>query len=62
MKFTSCPYSLLYYFLRGILEFWCLATVKFKFTVFYNNIYRKKKILHDEKYLKIVVKGVRSTP
>ena len=26
----------------GILKFWCLATVTFKFTVLYNDIYRKK--------------------
>ena len=25
------------------LEFWCTATVTFKFTVLYNNIYRNKK-------------------
>ena len=52
--FTSYPYFLSYifvfvfvfcffYLFQGILEFWCLATVTFKFTVFYNNIYRKKK-------------------
>ena len=51
--FTSYPYSLLYFllflflflfflFFPGILEFWCLATAIFKFTVLYNNIYRKK--------------------
>ena len=33
-----------YFFLfPSILEFWCLVTVTFKFTVLYNNIYRKKK-------------------
>ena len=46
--FTFYPYSLLYiyifYLFRGILEFWCLATVTFKFTVLYNNIYRKKML------------------
>ena len=44
--FTCYPYSLLYvfyfYLFPVILEFWCLATLTFKFTVFYNNIYRKK--------------------
>ena len=44
--FTSYPYSLLYFFyfylFPGILEFWCLATVTFKFTVLCNNIGGKK--------------------
>ena len=45
--FTSCPYSFLYIFFNfylfpGIFEFWRLATVIFKFTVLYNNIYKKK--------------------
>ena len=42
----SLSYSVLYFFyfylFPTILEFWCLATVAFKFTVLYNNIYRKK--------------------
>ena len=49
--FTSYPYSLIYiyiyiyiiYLFPGILEFWCQVTVTFKFTVLYNNFYRKKK-------------------
>ena len=32
-----------FYLFPGILEFWCLVTVTFKFIVLYNNIYRKKK-------------------
>ena len=44
--FTSYPCSLSYFFyfylFPGILEFWCLVTVTFKFTVLYNKIYRKK--------------------
>ena len=44
--FTSYPYSVLHFFylylFPGILEFWCLVTVTFKFTVLHNNIYRKK--------------------
>ena len=36
-----------FYLFPGILEFWCLVTVTFKFTVLYNNICRrKKKYLH----------------
>ena len=31
-----------FYLFSGILEFWCLVTVTFKFTVLYNNIYIKK--------------------
>ena len=31
-----------FYLFPGILEFWCLATVTFKFTLLKNNIYRKK--------------------
>ena len=45
--FTSYAYSLLnffhFYLFPGILEFWCLETVTFKFIVLHNNIYRKKK-------------------
>ena len=45
--YTSYPYSLSYFFyfhlFPGILEFWCLVTVTFKFTLLYNNIYRKNK-------------------
>ena len=29
----------------GSLEFWCLVTVTFRFTVLYNNIYRKKNLI-----------------
>ena len=32
----------IFYLFPGILEFWCLVTVTFKFTVLHNNIYRKK--------------------
>ena len=43
---TSYPYSLLYFFnfylFPGILEFWYLATLTLKFTLLFNNIYRKK--------------------
>ena len=35
-------YSFYFSLFPGILEFWCLVTVIFKFTVLYNNIYRKK--------------------
>ena len=37
-------YIYIYYFcfFPDILEFWCLVTVTFRFTVLYNNIYRKK--------------------
>ena len=42
-------YSILYLFyfclVPGILELWCLVTATFKFTVFYNNIYKKKTLL-----------------
>ena len=40
--FISYPYSLYFfysYLFPDILEFWCLVTVTFKFTVLYNNIY-----------------------
>ena len=46
LTFTYC--LILLYFLNlfaDILEFWCLVTMAFKFTVLYNNIYRKKKDL-----------------
>ena len=32
----------LFLFIPRHLEFWCLATVVFKFTVSYNNVFRKK--------------------
>ena len=32
-----------FYLFSGTLEFWCLVTVTFNFSVLYNNIYRKKK-------------------
>ena len=48
------PYSLIYifyfYLLPGILEFWYLVTVTFKFTVLYNNIYRKKSNMNVLNY------------
>ena len=34
-----------FYLFPGILEFWCLVTVTFKFAVLFNNIYRKKKTI-----------------
>ena len=43
--FTSYPilwYFFSFLFILGILEYWCLVTVTFKFTVLYNNNYRKK--------------------
>ena len=39
-----CLFSLIFFYLYlfpRILEFWSLMTVTFKFTVLYNNIYRK---------------------
>ena len=41
--FTShliLSYVFYFYLFPGLLEFWCLAAVTFKFTVLYNNIYR----------------------
>ena len=43
--FTSYLFSQIFLFIilvPSTLEFWCLVTVNFKFTVLYNNIYRKK--------------------
>ena len=37
-------YLFYFYLFPGILEFWCLVTVTFKFTVLYNNIYIYKNI------------------
>ena len=48
LSFFFYPYSLSYFFyfylFPGILEFWCLVTVIFKFSVLYNNIYKKKSL------------------
>ena len=52
--FTSYPYSLLHFFLiliPSILEFWCLATVTFKFAVLYNNIEKKLSLLLVSKFI-----------
>ena len=51
-RFLKCFIIFTFYFILylfyfclvpGILELWCLVTATFKFTVFYNNIYKKKK-------------------
>ena len=53
-RFLKCFIIFTFYFILylfyfclvpGILELWCLVTATFKFTVFYNNIYKKKKTL-----------------
>ena len=45
---TFINFEIFFLFLSfpGILEFWCLATVTFKFTVLYNNIYREKIFIY----------------
>ena len=40
-----------FYLFPDILEFWCLVTVTFKFTVLYNNIFRKKNYIYKKIYL-----------
>ena len=53
-RFLKCFIIFTFYFILylfyfclvpGILELWCLVTATFKFTVFYNNIYKKKTTL-----------------
>ena len=49
-------YFCYFYLFPDILEFWCLVTVTFTFTLLYNNIYRKKiyKIINKNKYIKFI--------
>ena len=41
----------------GILEFWCLVTVTFRFTVLYNNIIEKKNTLCDQRLIFLEIGG-----
>ena len=46
-SYLTLLYVFYFYLLPGILEFWCLLTVTFKFAVLYNNTYRKKTLVTD---------------
>ena len=59
-SFLECVIIFTSYFLPhfclfpGILEFWCLVTATFKFSVLYNSIYRKKNTYFNETVARLV--------
>ena len=51
----------LFLFIPGILEFWCLVTVTFKFTFLYNNIYREKQSKTKKQLFQVLFPQIEHT-